>query len=155
MCSKHSEMWICIRYKFCNISLIRVFPRRLTSGGIFNNRPLLTNDRLLLSLLFSGNVCDGGGQSGDRGILPVPPQGKTLLVRHAILTFNTIISGLFGLCSTAFSQKMRRDYLLNWSESLVYILFQAFAIGQLKIYVTPLSCCVLVFSFLLMRGIKS
>ena len=38
----------------------RVFPRRLTQGrGIFNNRLLFENNRLLFFLLFSGNF--GGG----------------------------------------------------------------------------------------------
>ena len=35
----------------------RVFPRRLTNGGIFNNR-------LVFSLLFSGNFCGGQGLDG-------------------------------------------------------------------------------------------
>ena len=36
-----------------------VFPRRLTIGGIFNNRLLFENNRLSFSLLFSGNFCGG------------------------------------------------------------------------------------------------
>ena len=35
------------------------FPRRLTSGEIFNNRLLLINGGLLLSPLFPGNFCEG------------------------------------------------------------------------------------------------
>ena len=41
----------------------------LTNGGIFNNRLLFENNRLLFSLLFSGNFLgqglDRGGQSRD------------------------------------------------------------------------------------------
>ena len=42
------------------------------------------NNRLLFSLLFSGNFCggqdlDGGGESRDREDPPVPPYGKTLM----------------------------------------------------------------------------
>ena len=37
----------------------RVFPRRLTNGGIFNNRLLFENSRPLFSLLFSGNFLWG------------------------------------------------------------------------------------------------
>ena len=42
----------------------RVFPRRLTNGGIFNNRLLFENSRPLFSLLFSGNFCGGEGLDG-------------------------------------------------------------------------------------------
>ena len=56
-------------------------------GGDFNNRLLFTNNRLLFSLLFSGNFCEGeqgldeGRQSRDRGEAAL---GKTLniLVRQ-------------------------------------------------------------------------
>ena len=62
----------------------RVFPRRLTHGGIFNNKLLFENNRPLFSLLFSGNF--GGGDKdlmeGDKvvmgGFLQSPPLGKTL-----------------------------------------------------------------------------
>ena len=38
-------------FELCSLlEHLRVFPRRLTSGGIFNNR-------LLFSLLFSGDSC--------------------------------------------------------------------------------------------------
>ena len=43
---------------------IRVFPRRLTHGGIFNSRLLFENNRLLFSLLFSGNFFGGQGLDG-------------------------------------------------------------------------------------------
>ena len=59
----------------------RVFPRRLTNGGIFNNRLLFENSRPLFSLLFSGNFCGGGLDGGDKVVMgdpPVPPLGKTL-----------------------------------------------------------------------------
>ena len=52
---------------------IRVFPRRLTNGEMFNNSLLFKNNRLLFSLLFSG---DGGGQSCDGGSPLSPHQGK-------------------------------------------------------------------------------
>ena len=60
----------------------RVFPRRLTNGGIFNNRLLFENSRPLSSLLFSGNFCGGEGLDGrDKVVMgdpPVIPLGKTL-----------------------------------------------------------------------------
>ena len=59
-----------------------VFPRRLTNGGIFNNRLLFKNSRPLFSLLFSGNFCEGrsldGGDKVVMGDPPVSPLGKTL-----------------------------------------------------------------------------
>ena len=56
----------------------QVFPRRLTSGGIFKDR--LKNNKLSLFLLFSevffgGQGCDRGGHNCDRGI-PQSHQGK-------------------------------------------------------------------------------
>ena len=60
----------------------RVFPSRLTNGGIFNNRLLFENCRPLFSLLFSGNFCGGEGLDGrDKVVMgdpPVIPLGKTL-----------------------------------------------------------------------------
>ena len=53
-----------------------VIPKRLTSGGIFNNGLLFKNNRLLFSKNFcQGSNSDGGGQSRERGD---PPLGKTL-----------------------------------------------------------------------------
>ena len=48
----------CFSFLDCQASG-RVFLRRLTSGGIFNNRLLFMNNRLLFSILFSGNFCGG------------------------------------------------------------------------------------------------
>ena len=60
----------------------RVFPWRLTNGGIFNNRLLFENSRPLFSLLFSGNFCGGEGLDGGDKVMmgdpPFPPLGKTL-----------------------------------------------------------------------------
>ena len=63
----------------------RVFSWRLTSGGISNNWLLFKSNRLLFSLLFSGNLGRGNKsydrerQSHDRGNHPVPlPLGKTM-----------------------------------------------------------------------------
>ena len=58
-------------------SVDRLFPKRLTNGGTFNNRLLFTNNRLF-SLLFSGNFCGGTKalMEGDKvvmGVLSVPP----------------------------------------------------------------------------------
>ena len=84
-------MWICLiapgsdQYFDCVRSIVwitsviiatRVFPGRLTSRGTFINR-------LLFSLLFSGNFCGGDKalMEGDKvmiGGIPVPPLGKTL-----------------------------------------------------------------------------
>ena len=55
----------------------KVFFRRLASGGIFNNRLLSKNKRLLCSLLFleifvGGQGLGGGGQSHVGGP-PLPP----------------------------------------------------------------------------------
>ena len=47
--------------------------------GIFNNRLLFENNMLLFSVNFCGGQgLDGGGQSRDGGIPPVPSLGKTL-----------------------------------------------------------------------------
>ena len=56
----------------------RVFPRRLTNGGIFNNRLSFENNRLLFSLLFSRNFLGErqGLDGGDKVVMgdpPVPP----------------------------------------------------------------------------------
>ena len=63
----------------------RVFAMRLTNGRIFDNGLLFKNSWLLFSLLFSGNFfgeqgLDGGAQRPDRGISPVPPLRKTLMI---------------------------------------------------------------------------
>ena len=52
---------------------IRVFPRRLRSGGIFNNKQLS-------SPLFSGNLFCGNKAliEGDKVVMGVSPLGKTL-----------------------------------------------------------------------------
>ena len=46
-------LFVSIR-KRCVLPYARVFPMRLTSGGIFNNGLLLENNRLLFLGLFSG-----------------------------------------------------------------------------------------------------
>ena len=57
----------------------RVFHGRLTSGGIFNNRLLFKNNRLLFSLLFSGNVCGGKAlMEGDKVVVGNSPQSPLL-----------------------------------------------------------------------------
>ena len=40
--------------------LVRGFPRRLTSWGILNNTLLFKNNRILFSVLFSGDFCGEG-----------------------------------------------------------------------------------------------
>ena len=70
--------------------IVRVFKRRLTSGGIFNNRFLFKNNRLLFSLLFSGNFVGGQGfDGGDKVVMgdpPVHPLGKTLIVPLGVVS---------------------------------------------------------------------
>ena len=61
----------------------RVFPRRLTNGGIFSNRLLFENNGLLFYPIVSGNFCEGDKalMEGDKVVMgdpPVPPLGKTL-----------------------------------------------------------------------------
>ena len=55
--------------------IIRVFPRRLTSWGIFNNRLLFTNNRLLFSYCILKVFCGGDKTLMERdkavmGVLP-------------------------------------------------------------------------------------
>ena len=70
--------WMCFLAQI--LRNCRVFPKRLTNGGIFNNRLLFENSRPLFSLLFSGNFCGGEGlDGGDKVVMgdsPVPPLGK-------------------------------------------------------------------------------
>ena len=68
----------------CNILGNRIFLRRFTSGGIFNNRLLFKENKILfpycfLEIFVGGQGLDGGGQSCDRrGSSPPPLLGKTL-----------------------------------------------------------------------------
>ena len=72
-----------LKWQMAGLLLIRprVFPRRFTDGGV-TNKLLFENNRILFSLLFSGNFCgrgqglDGGGHSRDG--FSSPPLRKTL-----------------------------------------------------------------------------
>ena len=63
----------------CPHTQARVFHRRLTSGGIFNNRLLFKNNMLLFSLLFSGNFSgeDKALMEGDKIVMGDPPEFPT------------------------------------------------------------------------------
>ena len=52
------------------LTVFKVFPRRLTNGGIFNNRLLLSY--CFLEIFVGGQGLDGEGQSHERGS-PSPP----------------------------------------------------------------------------------
>ena len=72
-------------------------------GGIFNNRILFENNRLL----FSGNFCqrlDGGGQSHDGGILPVFPTRENPVREH-------LVSGTF---SENLTRNRHLSFIFHW-----------------------------------------
>ena len=66
----------------------RVLSRRLTNGGIFSNKLLFKNNRILFFLLFSGNFCraDEALVEGDKVVMGDPPLGKTLSSKIISLT---------------------------------------------------------------------
>ena len=55
------------------LTVFKFFPRRLINGGIFNNRVLFENNKLLFLYCFLKNFC--GGQGFDGGDKVVMGQG--------------------------------------------------------------------------------
>ena len=69
------SVWKTIDFPHSTPSVLRpgFFPGRLTHGGIFNNRLMFQNNRILFSLLFSGNFCGGDKTLGKNVVIGDPP----------------------------------------------------------------------------------